>query len=51
MISIEHIKPEDLPFIELRNETEDEVNEQGIVNEPVIYDTRTGKPYVNPEAA
>jgi hypothetical protein len=48
MISLEHVRLEDVPFIDLQPQG-DETNEDGIVNEPVIIDTRTGKPYVNPD--
>ena len=48
MISLEHVRLEDVPFIELQPQA-DETNGNGIVNEPVIIDTRTGKPYVNPD--
>ena len=47
MISIEHVRLEDVPFIDLQPQG-DEANEDGIVNEPVIIDTRTGKPYREP---
>ena len=48
MISLEHVRLEDVPFIDLQPQA-DETNENGIVNEPVIIDTRTGKPYMNPD--
>ncbi len=48
MISLEHVRLEDVPFIDLQPQAE-ETNEDGVVNEPVIIDTRTGKPYVNPD--
>ena len=48
MISLKNVRLEDVPFIDLQPQG-DETNEDGIVNEPVIIDTRTGKPYVNPD--
>ena len=42
---LHYVKPEDLEFVDLQEPSEP-VNEQGIVNEPVLIDTRTGKPYV-----
>ena len=35
MISLEHVRLEDVPFIDLQPQA-DESNEDGIVNEPVI---------------
>ena len=48
MISLEHVRLEDVPFIDLQPQADD-TNEDGVVNAPVIIDTRTGKPYMNPD--
>lgn len=45
MVSLVNVRPEDIEFVELQEPSEP-VNEAGIVNEPVLIDTRTGKPYL-----
>lgn len=45
MITLDGIRKEDLPFIELRSPSK-ECDERGLINEPQIIDKRTGKPYV-----
>ncbi len=44
MVNLDSVRPEDLGFVELRQQPES-VNGDGIVNEPVLFDTRTDKPY------
>jgi len=48
MINEFYVKPEDFPYVQLRA-PKDDTNENGIVNEPVWWDVRTDKPYVNPD--
>lgn len=43
-LCLDEVRPEDLEFIGLK-EPDEPVNEDGIVNEPIVIDTRTGKPY------
>lgn len=47
MVSLDHVRPEDIEFVELQEPSEP-VSETGIVNEPILIDTRTGRPYQAP---